>query len=58
MQGSGIIPRLRSERYHRREKSKNVQRNKKLVKLERKEKYDELVKLGKIQEHQGRRRGR
>lgn len=58
MQGSGIIPRVRGERYHKREKSKNVQRNKKLVKLERKEKYEELVKLGKIQEFQGRGRRR
>lgn len=56
VQGSGILPRLRKERYHSREKSSNVNRSRKLVKLENKEKYEEMLKLGKIQEPVRRRR--
>jgi ribosomal protein S21 len=56
MQGAGIINRLRKERYFSREKSNMVNRSKKLVKLESKEKYDSLVKLGKIQENFRKRR--
>ncbi len=50
VQGSGILNRLRKERYYVREKSDAVNRSKKLIKLEKKEKYDTLLKLGKIQE--------
>jgi hypothetical protein len=56
VQGSGIIHRIRKNRYHKRLKSKNVNKFAKLQKLERKEKYDTLLKLGKIQEPRGRRR--
>jgi hypothetical protein len=56
VQGSGILPRLRKERYFSREKSDMVNRSKKLKKLESKEKYEEMVKLGKIQETFRRRR--
>ncbi len=50
VQGSGILNRLRKHRYHSRMKSDMVNRSKKLVKLEKKEKYETLLKLGKIQE--------
>ena len=56
MQGSGVLPRLRKERYFAREKSPMVKRVKKLVKLENKEKYEKMLKLGKIQEPTRRRR--
>jgi len=57
VQGSGILIRLRRNRYHSRTLSEGVSRGKKLNKLENKKKYDELLKLGKIQENpRGRRR--
>ncbi len=55
MQGSGVIPRMRSERYHTREKSENVERSARLKKLAKKVTYEKLLKLGKVQE---RTRGR
>lgn len=55
VQGSGIINRLRKERYYKREKSEMVNRTAKLKKLEKKAKYETLLKLGKIQETHGRR---
>lgn len=56
VQGSGIIPKMRGNRYFSRTKSRNVQKEARLKKLERKEKYEELLKLGKVQEHvRGRR---
>lgn len=55
MQGSGIINRLRKERYFKREKSEMVNRTTRLRKIENKEKYEQLVKLGKVQERQPRR---
>lgn len=56
VQGAGIVPKVRGGRYYSRSKSKNVQRSAKLKKLEKREAYDKLVKLGKIQEFRGRRR--
>lgn len=57
VQGSGVIPRMRNNRYHERSKSRNVSKTSKLLKLERQEKYEKLLKLGKIQERpRGRRR--
>jgi len=50
MQGSGILPRLREIRYHKRIKSKQTQKKRKLIRLKRKETYEELLKLGKIAE--------
>ena len=50
VQGSGVLNRLRKERYHTRTKSEQVNRNRKLIKLEKKAKYDVLLKLGKVQE--------
>ncbi len=55
VQGSGIINRLRKERYFKREKSEMVNRGTKLKKLGNKVKYEKLLKLGKIQERTGRR---
>ena len=56
VQGAGIVPKVRSSRYHTRIKSKNVQRTAKLKKLGKREAYEKLVKLGKVQEFRGRRR--
>ncbi len=50
VQGSGVLNRLRKERYHVRTKSENVNRSRKLIKLEKKDKYDTMLKLGKIQD--------
>lgn len=50
VQGSGIINRLRKERYYSRTKSDMVNRVSKLKRLEKKAKYEKLLKLGKIQE--------
>ena len=56
MQGAGIVPKVRGGRYFARSKSENVRRTAKLKKLEKAATYDKLVKLGKVQEHRGRRR--
>ncbi len=50
VQGAGIIPRMRKNRYFKRDKSANVRRDAKLLKLEKAAKYETLLKLGKIQE--------
>jgi hypothetical protein len=50
VQGSGVLMRLRKERYFARDKSPLVCRSGKLKKLANKEKYEKLLKLGKIQE--------
>ena len=55
VQGSGMISRLRKERYYKRTKSPLVARSEKLKKLVKKVKYETLLKLGKIQEPTGRR---
>ena len=56
VQGAGIIPKVRGARYHSRTKSRNVQRASKLKKLVKKVKYEDLLKLGKIQEPKSFRR--
>ena len=56
VQGAGIVPKVRGGRYHTRIKSKNVRRTAKLKKLEKREVYEKLVKLGKVPEFRGRRR--
>lgn len=56
VQGAGIVPKVRGGRYYSRIKSKNVQRTAKLKKLGKREAYEKLVKLGKVQEFRGRRR--
>jgi ribosomal protein S21 len=55
VQGAGIIPKVRSGRYFSRIKSRNVQRFSKLKKLGKREVYEKMVKLGKVQEHRSRR---
>lgn len=55
VQNSGIVRRLRDERYHKREKSENVRRVAKLKKLSSKAEYDRLYKLGKTTEAPSRR---
>lgn len=54
MQGAGIVPKMRSRRYFARTKSGNVQKTARLKKLIKKDRYEELVKLGKIQEFRRR----
>lgn len=54
MQGSGVVPKVRSSRFNTRTKSRNVQREARLKKLEKKAKYEELVKLGKVQDRRWR----
>jgi ribosomal protein S21 len=56
VQGAGIVPKVRGGRYYARIKSKNVQRVAKLKKLVKREVYEKLVKLGKVQETRTRRR--
>jgi ribosomal protein S21 len=50
VQGSGILPKVRSKRYSERIKSENVRRTKTLAYLKRKEETAKLYKLGKISE--------
>ena len=56
VQGAGIVPKVRGGRYYARVKSRNIQRVSKLKKLVKREVYEKLVKLGKVQETRGRRR--
>jgi ribosomal protein S21 len=55
VQGAGIISKVRNGRYYSRVKSRNVQKFARLKKLAKKETYESLLKLGKVQE---RTRGR
>ncbi|QQR65392.1 30S ribosomal protein S21 [Candidatus Kaiserbacteria bacterium] len=50
VQGSGVLNRLRKERYFARGKSPLVVRSSRLKKLANKVNYEKLLKLGKIQE--------
>lgn len=56
MQNSGIVRRLRDERYHKRQKSENVRQAARLKKLAKKEAYEKDYKLGKIVEKKKKRR--
>ena len=47
-QGLGVVREMRDRRYFERSKSKNVGHKRALITKERREKYNELVKLGKI----------
>ena len=47
-QGLGLVHEVRDRRYWQRTRSKNVNHKRALVSKVRREKYDELVKLGKI----------
>lgn len=47
-QGLGLVREMRDRRYWKRTKSKNVQHKRALISKGRRERYEELVKLGKI----------
>ena len=47
-QGLNLVRGLRGRRYFVRQKSKNVEHKRALISGERREKFNELVKLGKI----------
>ena len=46
--GLGIVRLMRNKRYYDRPRSKNVEHKRALISIGRREKYQELVKLGKI----------
>lgn len=48
VQGSGILPKLRSKRYSTRKPSEYVKKKKTLKKIAAKEKILELIKMGKM----------
>jgi len=50
VQGAGILRRVRSIRYRERPVSTFLGKKRKLASLRRKKTYDELLKLGKIEE--------
>lgn len=54
MQGSGVVPKARSSRFFNRIKSDDVRKEARLKKLDKKAKYEELLKLGKIQDRRWR----
>ena len=56
-QGLGLVREMRDRRYWKRSTSKNVDHKRAMVSKERREAYNELVKLGKI-DPAARRRGR
>ena len=49
VQGTGLIPRMRSRRYHARVKSREVRRKQTLKVIKRREEVQELIKLGKME---------
>jgi ribosomal protein S21 len=55
VQGAGIVPKVRGGRYYSRNRSRNIQRTSRLKKLAKREEYERLVKLGKVQEFRRRR---
>ena len=54
VQGSGVLPRVRSKRYNERSLSPYKTKMKTLKSLRRKKEVLELIKLGKMQERTGR----
>ncbi len=50
VQGSGVLPRVRSIRYHSRTLSPYKTKQKTLASIKRKEEVKELIKLGKMPE--------
>ena len=56
-QGLGLVREMRDRRYFKRYKSKNVEHKRALVTAAKRERYQELVKLGKI-DPSARTRGR
>jgi ribosomal protein S21 len=57
-QGLGLVREMRDRRYWKRMKSKNVDHKRALITKARRERYTELVKLGKIDPAARRSRGR
>jgi hypothetical protein len=51
VQGSGVLPRVRSIRYSSRKMSEYVKQKKALKALRRREEIAELIKMGKMIEH-------
>ena len=58
VQGSGVLPRVRSLRYFKRPDSEFKKKNGTLRKIERKAQFEQLYKEGKVEERKGRGRGR
>lgn len=57
-QGLGLVREMRDRRYFERSKSKNVGHKRALISKARRENYNELVKLGKIDPAARRTKGR
>ncbi len=51
VQGSGVLPRVRSIRYSSRKQSSYVKKKKTLKTLKRREEVAELIKMGKMTEY-------
>jgi DNA-directed RNA polymerase subunit F len=51
VQGSGVLPRIRSIRYSSRKLSEYVKKKKTLKTLKRREEVNELIKMGKMVEN-------
>lgn len=51
VQGSGVLPRVRSIRYSTRKASEYVKKKKTLKVIARREEIAELIKMGKMTEH-------
>ncbi len=58
VQGSGVLPRIRKIRYVQRPPSDFKKKQGTLRKIERREKFEELYKQGKVEERKGRGRRR
>lgn len=54
----GVVREMRNRRYYERQKSKNVEHKRAMVSVARRDRYHELVKLGKIDPAAGRDRRR
>ena len=50
VRGSGILQRVRGIRYYQRQPSSFISKKKALKRIIKREKYDELLKLGKVTE--------
>ena len=50
VQGSGILPKARTVRYSKRDKSEPAKKNRALKVIERKKEVNRLIKLGKMQD--------
>jgi ribosomal protein S21 len=57
-QGLGLVRAMRNRRYYVRQKSKNVEHSRALIRAGRINEYNELVKLGKIDPAAKKTRGR